>query len=315
MLSWTLFDKFTTYCTYCASVTGGFQDARGATSGAEFYIENVFEELDNPFEWFFNSSSKTLYYFNNDSDSNNSNINNNIFEATNLKVLFNMSGDSMENPIKNIEITGMEFVDTQVTYLDGHGMPSGGDWGLQRTGAVYVNNAQNVSINNNLFSRLDGNAISINRFGRNISIFRNEFRWQGDSVVTQWGDTSNITVTSDVNGEITEMGYDGSKGNQPRGTNFSYNLVHEIGLWEKQSSMWFQSKSCQNIIENNIFFNGPRAAININDGFGGGNIIRNNLLFNSVSSSVCQCLYVSGKCFCFCFSCRCFAIGWCFLGT
>jgi len=30
----------------------------------------------------------------------------------------------------------------------------------------------------------------------------------------------------------------------------------------------------------NIFFNGPRALININDGFGGGNEIVNNLLFN-----------------------------------
>ena len=44
------------------------------------------------------------------------------------------------------------------------------------------------------------------------------------------------------------------------------NFVREIGLIEKQSSMWFQAKSCQSVIEKNIVFNGPRAAINFNDG-------------------------------------------------
>ena len=46
--------------------------------------------------------------------------------------------------------------------------------------------------------------------------------------------------------------------------------------------MWFQAKSCLNMLEGNIFFNGPRAGINFNDGFGGNTTIRNNLLFNTV---------------------------------
>ena len=36
----------------------------------------------------------------------------------------------------------------------------------------------------------------------------------------------------------------------------------------------------QNTIVDNIFFNGPRAGINYNDGFGGGNNISGNILFN-----------------------------------
>lgn len=35
----------------------------------------------------------------------------------------------------------------------------------------------------------------------------------------------------------------------------------------------------------NIFYNGPRAHININDGFGGGSLIRNNALWNSCRES------------------------------
>ena len=35
-------------------------------------------------------------------------------------------------------------------------------------------------------------------------------------------------------------GPDGTGGNQPRGTRVVGNLAREIGIWQKQSSMWFQ---------------------------------------------------------------------------
>jgi len=42
---------------------GGFQGARGpGASGGEFYIENVFEELDSENEWFFDETNKKLYF-------------------------------------------------------------------------------------------------------------------------------------------------------------------------------------------------------------------------------------------------------------
>ena len=45
---------------------GGFQDARGSSTGGAFYIENVMEELDYPTEWFYNSTTRMLYYYSND---------------------------------------------------------------------------------------------------------------------------------------------------------------------------------------------------------------------------------------------------------
>ena len=79
---------------------------------------------DYPAEWFYNRTTKTLYYYNNETT-----INDLEFEITNLKVLFNYTG-TMEKPVKNQEIRGMQLKDTQYTYLDPHGMPSGGDWAL-----------------------------------------------------------------------------------------------------------------------------------------------------------------------------------------
>ena len=42
----------------------------------------------------------------------------------------------------------------------------------------------------------------------------------------------------------------------------------------------FQAKSCETTFERNLLFNGPRAGINLNDGFGGGSNISQNLIFN-----------------------------------
>ena len=41
---------------------GGFQEARGSNAGKEWYVENIFEELDSANEWFYDEDAKTLYF-------------------------------------------------------------------------------------------------------------------------------------------------------------------------------------------------------------------------------------------------------------
>jgi hypothetical protein len=64
--------------------------------------------------------------------------------------------------------------------------------------------------------------------------------------------------------EAYGMGWDGTKGNQPRFTRILKNFAYRCGLFEKQSSFYFQAKSAQNTIKDNIFFHGPRAGMNFN---------------------------------------------------
>ena len=54
---------------------------------------------------------------------------------------------------------------------------------------------------------------------------------------------------------------------------------------EKQSSFFVEAKTAQSVILGNVFFNGPRAGINANDGFGGGDEIGHNLVFSSCRES------------------------------
>eukprot|EP01084_Bolivina_argentea_P066970 122070_1 len=267
---------------------GGFQGGRGDYRGDEFYVENIFEELDDFNEWFYNRSTKTLYYRNNVS-ANGQNMNNILFEATNLTVFMNFTGKGMNNPIQNIEMRGMTIKDASYSYMEMiYGLPSGGDWSLARIGTIFLDNGtRDFMIQKNIFTHLDSNTISINRYSRNITIYQNEISWNGDNVVSAWGYTTYPNNTNKSTPLPSEwgMGYDGTNGNQPRGINLIQNYVHEIGIWEKQSSMWFQAKSCSNVISNNIFFNGPRAGINFNDGFGGNSTIKKNLLFNTCRES------------------------------
>ncbi len=254
---------------------GGFQGARGSDNGDEFYIENVMEELDSANEWFFDKSSKTLYFFYNDT-SGKTPPNDTLYVVPVLKTLINIQA-TQDNPAKQITIRGINFRDTAYTYMDPHGMPSGGDWALERMGVLYFEGTEMTMVDGCIFERLDGNGIMISGYNRNTTIQGNEFVWIGSSAIAQWGYTSGSSVGG--------MGYDGTDGNQPRFTNISHNFVHELGIWEKQSSFYFQAKSCQNTLYRNIFFNGPRAGINFNDGFGGGSEIVENILFNTCRES------------------------------
>eukprot|EP00494_Astrolonche_serrata_P030927 UN31195 len=261
---------------------GGFQGGRnwhtndtGFLIAGGWYVENIFEELDAPGEWYHNKGENKLYIYPNTTENNPlAYLNKITFIGSQLQSLFQIVSEDSKTPVKNIKIMGLNFRDTAYTYMGdenrGWGVPSGGDWSIFPNGAIYLENTEFVNITNCLFKRLDGNGIFLYGYNRNATIHRNEFAWMGDNAMAGWG----ITKEND-----------GRNGEQPRFTLIEENYVHELGLFEKQSSLWFQAKTCQTTLRNNIFFNGPRAAINFNDGFGGGNIVEGNLIFNTCRES------------------------------
>lgn len=242
---------------------GGFQEARGDTAGAEWYVENIFEELDVAGEWYFDDQTYQLYYFPNKTLPEQVTI-------TQLESLISVKG-SQSNPVENITFSQITFTETSSTFLESYEVPSGGDWSIHRDGTLFIESARNVMVDSCLFSNIGGNALFLSNFIRNATISNNEFVWIGDSAISAIGSSELI---------------DGTNGNQPRGTRILSNLVHEIGIYGKQTAAYIQSLACQTVLEGNVFFNGPRAGINFNDGFGGGNNITKNLLFNLVRETL-----------------------------
>ena len=141
------------------------------------------------------------------------------FEATNLQDYIQILGTPPTRggervPVTNVNIKGITIQDAGATYLEPHGMPSGGDWGLQRRGAVYLEGTEGVSIEECLFTRNDGNSIMLSGYNRGTFIKNVEAVWNGDSVIAAWGVTDGI---------------DGTSGEQPRDTVVDGMFCHEIG--------------------------------------------------------------------------------------
>ena len=243
---------------------GGFQEARGARRGAQWYVENVRELLDAPGEWYYNDQNSTLFYYPNQTTHPTSGV------GTFLEQLISING-SMDNPVINITIANMTFTQTEPTYLSEYEVPSGGDWSIHRGGTVFVQGVEGFLMQNCTFDSPGGNALFLSNYVRRAVIEGNEFVYTGDSAIAVVGGSDLIN---------------GTLGNQPRGTKVIGNLMHEIGIWGKQTSGYFQAVAAETELYGNVMFNGPRAGINFNDGFGGGNLVEMNLVFNMVRETV-----------------------------
>ena len=257
--SWCQCDQ----CTYVAKAwcrngnTANAVDDR-LISG-NWYIENVREELDAPGEFYFDPVSRRVLLLLNASDDVQT------FSVPILETLIRV-----QEGAERVRIEGIGFRDAKLTYLHKHGVPSGGDWSLYKGAAVMLGNVEDVVVKACTFARLDGTAVLVHDRARGVRIEESEFEWLGESAIALWGRTKE---------------WDGRNGTQPRGTVIRRNVVREIGIYQKQSSAVFLAKTCNATIEENLFYNMPRAAINLNDGFGGGNVIEKNLIFNTCRES------------------------------
>jgi len=233
---------------------GGWQDARGSDNAGDFYVEGILEELDQPGEWFYDSTTGDLLVYWNATSGTPPDASV-IAIAASASVLVNASS-SMASPIQNLSFLGLGFRDTAYTYFSPHSMPSAGDWALARTAALFFEGTEGVTISGCTLERLDGSAIMFSGYTRGANVSHNELAWIGETGIALWGYTN-----GDPWGVDGPMGVDG---NQPRGNYVGFNYAHDLGIWEKQSSLFFQAKSSDTMIEANIFFNGPRAGINFN---------------------------------------------------
>jgi hypothetical protein len=225
---------------------GAFQGAEGDHNGEDWYVDHVKEELDAPREFFFEPATQRLWYFHNATTGTPPPAGWS-WEVPALQVLINVSG-APGAPAAGITLAGLTLTGAAATYMAAHGIPSGGDWGLSRLGAVLVSGAEGLTISGNTFTRLDGNGVMLSGYNRNVTIDRNEFVWLGESAVASWGFTNGVDATA---------------GLQPWFTRVTNNLCHEIGHYEKQVSCYFAATSASAEVSNNIMFNMPRAAVNL----------------------------------------------------
>ena len=264
------------------------QGGEGDVGGSQWYIENVLEELDEAGEYYYDKTKKMLYYAFNETETPVSTPLDLV--ATHAKILFNVTGATPASPVRSFALKGLILRDTAQTYLgttpaDLHGLPTGGDWALQPSGAVTLRNTENVTLEGNQWTRLDGNGLFAGGYHRGLVIRSNDFSWIGGSAMALWGESSECLDDACTKKAGAPVGPDARGGAQPRGTVVEANVAREVGIYQKQSSMWFQAATVASTVRGNVFFNGPRACLNLNDAMGGGDVISNNYFGNCVRES------------------------------
>ena len=78
------------------------------------------------------------------------------YVAVVLETLISING-TKKDPVRGVTVQGITFRDAADITMNPWGVPSGGDWGLYRGGAIFVEGAEDVTIQHNTLTRLDGN--------------------------------------------------------------------------------------------------------------------------------------------------------------
>ena len=264
---------------------GGNQGARGANTGGDWFIENLLEELDQASEYYFDKRTSDLYFYFNGTGAPPPETQ---FVVPQLRTILNMTG-TQQDPVKDVTVENIHFRETRYTYMDAHGVPSGGDWALERNAAVFVQGTERSTIHQCRLERLDGNGLMISGYNRNTTIRDCDFAYIGSTAIASWGYTNETDADPGRPGIHLEnapfAGVDMTDGQHPRYNRVEGCTAREVGLYEKQSSFYMQAKTMYSTLTGNVFFNGPRAGINFNDGSGGGDEVSHNLVFSTCRES------------------------------
>ncbi|WP_020526236.1 PDZ domain-containing protein [Flexithrix dorotheae] len=262
---------------------GGFQNNRPSPPHEEYrMVENVFEELDSPGEWYLDKTTQKIYYW----PANGIDLLTAKYEGAVLKSLIEIKGEE-KSPVQNIAIKGIRFEFSQRTFLESYEPLLRSDWTIYRGGAVLIENAENCSVSACEFTNLGGNAVFISGYNRNITIAENHIHDCGASAICFIGHPSAVRSPAFQYGEfvpLEEMDTVSGPKNEfyPKDCVAEDNLIYRIGRIEKQTAGVQIAMAMDITVCHNSIYDVPRAGINIGDGTWGGHILEFNDVFNTV---------------------------------
>lgn len=265
---------------------GGWQNNR--PSGLHPHnrmVENIFEELDAPGEWYYDTKESILYYY----PMPHEDITVALLEAPQLKHLIEFRG-SEQSPVRNITIQDIAFTQTIRTFMERYEPLLRSDWTIYRGGAIFLEGTENCAIKNCDLHHLGGNALFFSNYNRNSSVSGCHFFQIGASAICFVGNPKAVRSPSFEYGKsvpIPELDRTPGPANNdyPAYCSAYDNLIHHIGLFEKQTT-GIELSMCRFItVGHNSIYHTPRAGINISEGTWGGHIIEYNDVFDTVKET------------------------------
>lgn len=247
--------------------------------------EGIFQELDAPGEWYYNSATGVVYY---DSPAG-TDASHATVETAELDELVHVQGESATRPVHDLTFSGLTFTQTHRTLFDHpYEALQLGDWAVARTGAVYMKDAQRVTVTGSSFDQLGGNGVFMDGYNDRNTVSDSTFRDDGATDVQVVGSESAVRDPSTWTDQVTAL-TDTTPGpkteDYPRDITVSGNSMADMGQFEKESAGVNISMSRRVTVSHNTVHDSPRSCVNINDGTWGGHVIENNDMFDCVKET------------------------------
>jgi hypothetical protein len=262
---------------------GGWQNNRPAGMNKQYrFVENIFEELDAPGEWYLDKAGHVLYYYpQKDIDLVTAKV-----EVSDLKEAIVLKG-TVQHPLQKVELSNLNFINTERSFMDTKEPLVRSDWTIYRGGAVLMDGTENCSVKDCSFTNLGGNAIMVSNYNKRDTISGNLIANIGASAVCFVGDVKAVrSALFKYEASTPYNQLDKTPGplsnNYPQECLVTNNLIHDVGDIEKQATGVEIDMSASITVSHNTIYNTPRAGINIGDGCWGGHVLEYNDVFNTV---------------------------------
>ncbi len=268
------------------TMEGGWQNNRGAAAHEKIrFVENIFEELDAPGEWFLSVKTHTLYFY----PPAGLDLASATVEATRLRSLVEFRG-SEENPVQFVTLRGLIFRQAARTVMETKEPLLRSDWAIYRGGAVFFEGTEDCALEDCFLDRVGGNAVFVNNHNRHVALRGCHIAGAGASGVCFVGDpraARNPLFNYQQVNKLEDL--DRTPG--PRTQNYPADclvedcLIHLTGRVEKQTA-GVEIDLAQNItVRHCSIYDVPRAGINIGDGCWGGHVIEGCDVFDTVKET------------------------------
>ena len=262
---------------------GGWQNNRQMGMHKDYrMVENIFEELDAPGEWFHNAKTATLYYM----PAAGVDLATAKVEVVRLPHLVEFQG-SPAAPVKWISLQGFTVRHAARTFMDCKEPLLRSDWAIYRGGAFLLTGTEDISIVDCEFDQVGGNAVFVNHYNRRTQVKGCHIHDTGASGVCFVGDpqavrnplfeykeTQHLSEIDLTPGPKTD--------NYPADSTVEDCLIHGIGRVDRQPA-GVQISMAQGITVRDVsIYDCARSGINVSEGTWGGHLIEGCDVFDTV---------------------------------
>jgi hypothetical protein len=278
-------------------LSGGWQNNRPTTSYRDFvgdvpgihhddrFVENIFEELDAPGEWFLNTKTHVLYFY----PPAGLDLDHARVEVAKLRELVDFRG-SETAPVKFVTFKGIAFTQTLRTFMSTKEPILRSDWALYRGGAIFVDGTEDCAVKDSLLDQLGGNAIFVNNYNRRFTVEGcHIFRAGANGIVFLGDPNAARNPLFNYNNRQSYNDIDKTAGpitaNYPAECLVDNCLIHQTGRFEKQTAPIAIDLAQDITVSHCSIYDVPRAGINIGDGCWGGHVIEYCDIFDTVKET------------------------------